>query len=95
MTGFWNFFCVHDFGSHPPAHGFLPPSQNTFPEPTAHWPSIVIAQAAIDHWLLISLKDSNMQATVTMKNYVFIMLRLVWAIRPIWWMGWYDLIVGV
>ena len=49
----------------------------------------------IDHWLLISLKDSNMQATVTMKNFVFIKLHLVWAIRPIWWMGWYDLIVGV
>ena len=49
----------------------------------------------IDHWLLISLKDSNMQATVTMKNSVFIKLCLVWAIRPIWWMGWYDLIVGV
>ena len=26
-------------------------------------------------------------ATMIMKNFVFIKLRLVWAIRPIWWMG--------
>ena len=47
----------------------------------------------IDDWLLISLKDSNMQATVTMKIIMFIKLRLVWAIYPIWWIGCFGLIL--
>ena len=48
-----------------------------------------------DDWLLISLKDSNIPATVTIKTVMFIKLHLVWTIRSIWWIGCFDLILGM
>ena len=48
-----------------------------------------------DSSLVTDFIEGFILATMIMKNFVLIKLRLVWAIRPIWWMGWYDPIVGV
>ena len=49
----------------------------------------------IHDWLLISLKDLNIQEAVAMKNMVLIKLRVVWVNRSICWMDCFDLILGM